>query len=225
MDFSNVLWLLVFIIILGIAIYIIKKIIYPTVKPVINKIFNHEGLDNVDEETDDFDDFINESLDIPDVDDEEDVKDEDVSVSYTAGYRDGNGEDPKLLKSIEENTKKMMDKQNELGVVVTNPEHASFTGGNIKYTREQLMDSSLLLPGQVSEKLKKDFNLPPEAVKMDNKNLITVNKSIGVNTVGSSLRNPTHDIRGDVLVNMSYQGPWNMSTIEPDVNNIGLCNN
>ena len=61
-------------------------------------------------------------------------------------------------------------------------------------------------------------------VKLSNTNLITVNKSVGVNTVGSSLRNASHDIRGDVLVSKLYQGPWNMSTIDPDMNNVGLSN-
>lgn len=223
MEFSGILWILILIIVLGIAIYIIKKVFYPTFKPMLNKIFGSESLDNIDD--DEFNEFLGDDSNVPDSDSSElDVSDQYDSVSYTGNYRDGNGADPKLISSIEENTKKLMDKQDELGVVVTNPEHASFTGGNVKYTKEQLMDSSLLLPGQVSNKLKKEFNLPPEAVKMGNKNLITVNKSIGVNTVGSSLRNPTHDIRGDILVGMTYQGPWNMSTIEPDVNNIGLCN-
>ena len=86
------------------------------------------------------------------------------------------------------------------------------------------MDSSLLLPGQVSNKLKKEFNLPPEAVKLSNTNLITVNKSIGINTVGSSLRNASHDLRGDELVSKFFQGPWNMSTIDPDINNVGFSN-
>ena len=116
-------------------------------------------------------------------------------------------------------------KQNVLGVLNTDPNYAPFNSANQrKYTKEELMDSSLLLPGQVSDKLKKDFNLPPEAVELDNSNLITVNKSVGVNTVGSSLRNASHDIRGDMLVGKSYQGPWNMSTIEADMNTIGLSN-
>ena len=114
---------------------------------------------------------------------------------------------------------------NVLGVINTDPNYAPFNSANQrKYTQEELMDSSLLLPGQVPDKLKDEFNLPPEAVSLDNSNLITVNKSVGVNTVGSSLRNASHDIRGDMLVGKSYQGPWNMSTIEADMNTIGLSN-
>ena len=131
----------------------------------------------------------------------------------------------KLPESLEETLGKQFNLNKELGTVITDPYYAPYKS-NItrKYTKDELMDSSLLLPGQVSNKLKKEFNLPPEAVKLSNTNLITVNKSVGVNTVGSSLRNASHDIRGDLLVGKSYQGPWNMSTIEADMNNIGLSN-
>lgn len=153
-----------------------------------------ENLDNV--EDDDFNNFIEDDLD------------------YITNFN-----------NTTNNTTKTSGKSNVLGVLNTDPNYAPFNSTNQrKYTKEELMDSSLLLPGQVSDKLKKDFNLPPEAVELDNNNLITVNKSIGVNTVGSSLRNASHDIRGDMMVGKTYQGPWNMSSIEADMNTIGLSN-
>lgn len=46
---------------------------------------------------------------------------------------------------------------------------------------------------------------------------------MGVNTVGSSLRNGTHDLRGDIPNPKINVSPWNNSTIEPDTNIKGIC--
>lgn len=182
-------------------------------------IIDKKKKEHFEDVEDEFNDFIGE--DIEDIDYE---NDENINQEYSAYHEDTGRINKKLLKSIEEKIKSKFNNNDELGVLITNPEYAEYKGSNTKLTKRDLMDSSLLLPGKVSEQLKKDFNLPPEAVKLDNNNLITVNKSIGVNTVGSSLRNASHDIRGDMLVGKSYQGPWNMSTIEADINNVGLAN-
>lgn len=183
-------------------------------------IIDKKKKEHFEDVEDEFNDFIGEDIEDIDYEDNE----EDNNQEYSA-YHNGNSRlKKKLLKSIEEKIKSKFNNNDELGVLITNPEYAEYKGSNNKLTKRDLMDSSLLLPGKVSEQLKKDFNLPPEAVKLDNNNLITVNKSIGVNTVGSSLRNASHDIRGDMLVGKSYQGPWNMSTIEADINNVGLAN-
>lgn len=39
---------------------------------------------------------------------------------------------------------------------------------------------------------------------------------IGKDTIGSSLRNPSYDLRTDPVIPVEYQGPWNQSTIERD---------
>ena len=197
-------------------------------------VFKKENFDNNEEE---FEEYIGSDLkyleDDYDIDDMEDddtisedlkekIKDKKTRSDISSKIKDRIN---KLPESLEETLGKQFNHNKELGTVITDPYYAPYKS-NItrKYTKDELMDSSLLLPGQVSNKLKKEFNLPPEAVKLSNTNLITVNKSVGVNTVGSSLRNASHDIRGDMLVGKSYQGPWNMSTIEADMNNIGLSN-
>jgi len=47
---------------------------------------------------------------------------------------------------------------------------------------------------------------------------LTSGYHIGVNTVGTSLRNPTYDIRGEIPNPRVHVSPWNQSTIGPDLN-------
>lgn len=47
---------------------------------------------------------------------------------------------------------------------------------------------------------------------------------MGVNTIGSSLRNGSHDLRGDIPNPKINVSPFLISTIEPDTNIRGLCN-
>lgn len=224
MGFKGFLTVLIFILII---IAVVGITLYFTV-------FKKENFDNNEDE---FEEYIGSDLkyleDDYDIDDmeyddtisedlKEKIKDKKTRSDISSKIKDRIN---KLPESLEETLGKQFNINKELGTVITDPYYAPYKS-NItrKYTKDELMDSSLLLPGQVSNKLKKEFNLPPEAVKLSNTNLITVNKSVGVNTVGSSLRNASHDIRGDMLVGKSYQGPWNMSTIEADMNNIGLSN-
>ena len=224
MGLIGFLVVLIFIIII---IAVVGIILYFTV-------FKKENFDNNDEA---FEDYIGSDLkyleDEYDIDDMED--DDTISEDLKEKIKDKKTRNDvsnkikdrinKLPESLEETLSKQFNLNNELGTVITDPNYAPYKS-NItrKYTKDELMDSSLLLPGQVSNKLKKEFNLPPEAVKLSNTNLITVNKSIGINTVGSSLRNASHDLRGDELVSKFFQGPWNMSTIDPDINNVGFSN-
>lgn len=219
----------------GILIVLIILIIIAVVGIILYfTVFKKENFDNNEDE---FEEYIGSDLkyleDDYNIDDMEDdntisedlkekIKDKKTRSDISSKIKDRIN---KLPESLEETLGKQFNLNKELGTVITDPYYAPYKS-NItrKYTKDELMDSSLLLPGQVSNKLKKEFNLPPEAVKLSNTNLITVNKSVGVNTVGSSLRNASHDIRGDMLVSKSYQGPWNMSTIEPDMNNVGLSN-
>ena len=53
--------------------------------------------------------------------------------------------------------------------------------------------------------------------------LIDPKMLMGVNSVGSSLRYPSHDIRGDIPNPKIRDFIWGNSTIEPDTNIKGLC--
>lgn len=60
--------------------------------------------------------------------------------------------------------------------------------------------------------------------KIDDANLINTNRySVGVNTVGQSLKNGGHDLRGTIPNPKFTVSPWNNSTIEPDYNIKPLC--
>ena len=63
----------------------------------------------------------------------------------------------------------------------------------------------------------------PDAISVKNRHLINISKPIGVNTIGTSLRNPSHDIRGTPSCPKFVISPWLQSSIEPDHNLKGLC--
>lgn len=53
---------------------------------------------------------------------------------------------------------------------------------------------------------------------LENVNLLQAGHHTGINTVSSSLRNASMDIRGDIPNPQVQVGPWNQTTIEPDTN-------
>jgi len=76
------------------------------------------------------------------------------------------------------------------------------------------------------EKNKDWFDDVYDSTSVKNAHLINIYKPIGVNTVASSLKNPSHDIRGDATPNPKFAiSPWMNSSIEPDSNirNQALC--
>lgn len=85
-----------------------------------------------------------------------------------------------------------------------------------------LFDVDKMLPQEVDHDW---FDIEPlqSTQTINNDNLINPKIHIGVNTVGSSLKNPSHDIRGDIPNPKITTSPWNNSSIEPDTNIKGLC--
>lgn len=84
-----------------------------------------------------------------------------------------------------------------------------------KNTPEDLFDTSKLLP---SETRTDWFEVMPDPINIKNRHLITTSRHIAVNTIGSSLRNPTYDLRPAPPNPKFVPGPWNQTTIEPDIN-------
>lgn len=66
--------------------------------------------------------------------------------------------------------------------------------------------------GQVALSLTIESNLSPDLQKLGDITPIDIRKDT-----------PT-DIRNDILIGKAYDSPWNMSTIEAEINNIGLTN-
>jgi hypothetical protein len=146
------------------------------------------------------------------------LKDDDYK-SYTNSKRAYNGQQPVFINSVENNTNNKMDVNDGMGVVESDPTTATYTSGNTKYTTEELYDSKLLLPGKITKEEKEWLNLPPEAVKISDRNLLTVNRPVGIDTIGQTLRNASHDLRGNGVPNPKVVvSPWNQSTIDADLN-------
>jgi hypothetical protein len=52
--------------------------------------------------------------------------------------------------------------------------------------------------------------------------LLQAGYHIGLDTIGQTLRNPTYDLRSDPIIPKRDVGPWNLSTIEPDLARVPL---
>lgn len=98
---------------------------------------------------------------------------------------------------------------------------AAYNGENKKMTDpSEVFKTDELLP----QEMNKDwFEVMPDQIKVKNRHLINVTKPIGVNTIGSSLKNPSYDIRGTPACPKFVVSPWMQSSIEPDINIKGLC--
>ena len=104
--------------------------------------------------------------------------------------------------------------------------HARYVGGKCRKKMRDIDKYNIdeMLP---REENKDWFDNPYEGAAVKNQHLINIYKPIGVNSLGSSLKNPSHDLRGDGTFNpKTAVSPWNNSSIEPDTNIRGqaLCN-
>lgn len=52
--------------------------------------------------------------------------------------------------------------------------------------------------------------------------LLQAGYHIGLDTIGQTLRNPNYQLRSDPVIPKSDVGPWNHSTIEPDIGRVPL---
>ena len=80
---------------------------------------------------------------------------------------------------------------------------------------EDLFDVDKFLPKDIRDDW---FEVMPEPISVKNRHLINITRPIGVNTIGTSLRNPSHDIRGAPPCPKFVVSPWLQSSIEPDIN-------
>jgi hypothetical protein len=60
-----------------------------------------------------------------------------------------------------------------------------------------------------------DTNAPSNILA--NQNFLSATQQLGVDTVLSSLRNPSYDLRNSIANPINLVSPWNMSTITPDL--------
>lgn len=106
----------------------------------------------------------------------------------------------------------------------TNGGYAAYSGVQMspdkKYSPEEVFKVDKLLPQEVKTDW---FDVMPEPIKVENRHLVNVTRPIGVNTIGTSHRNASHDIRGSPPCPKFVVSPWGQSTIDPDTNIKGPC--
>lgn len=88
-------------------------------------------------------------------------------------------------------------------------------GSNQNCEPEDLFDVDKYLPQEVTDDW---FEAPVEPVSVKNRHLINITKPIGINTIGTSLKNASYDLRAAPNNPKYVVSPWLQSSIEPDTN-------
>ena len=87
------------------------------------------------------------------------------------------------------------------------------SNGQSSCNNQQITNPSDLLPKDMNSDWS---NINPANADLKNINLLSAGQLIGINTVGSSLRNPNLQERSEPVIPKTNIGPWNNSTIESD---------
>ena len=93
---------------------------------------------------------------------------------------------------------------------------AGYKGGKRReLTDEEIFKAEDYLP---QEEAKDWFEVMPEPIQSKNRHLISVTRPVGINTIGTSLKNASYDIRGCPVNPKFVISPFLNSSIEPDYN-------
>ena len=87
------------------------------------------------------------------------------------------------------------------------------SNGSSSCNNQQVVSPADLLPKDGNSEWS---NINPANADLKNLNLLSAGQLIGINTVGSSLRNPNMQERSEPVIPKANIGPWNNSTIEAD---------
>jgi hypothetical protein len=141
-----------------------------------------------------------------------------VSGGYkSASYRDGlrGGRSDCLDKFFEEGDPFGSGVSEFAGRDETNGQFAGYVPGKKqKLSEEEKFNSTALLP----EEDTKGYFDDVYTTSVKNRHLINVYRPVGVNTISTSNRGRTRDIRGQPINPRNNVSPWNMSSWEPDIN-------
>lgn len=102
-------------------------------------------------------------------------------------------------------------------------QYANYVPGKQRKMRDvDKFNAEALLP---KEKHKDWFDDPYESTSVKNTHLINIYRPIGINTISTTLKNASHDIRGTPSNPKFSTSPWLNSSYEPDTNlrNQSLC--
>lgn len=87
-------------------------------------------------------------------------------------------------------------------------------GKKRKMTEEDKFNSKELLPSETN----KDWFEDVQTTSIKNPHMINIYRPVGINSISSSLKNPSRDIRGAEPNPRAFVSPWNMSSYEADRN-------
>jgi len=101
---------------------------------------------------------------------------------------------------------------------LSNGDFLQVSGINTTMPASSCNSAAVVNPGDL---LPKDINsewasVNPASNDLKNLNMLSAGQLIGINTVGSSLRNPNLQERSEPVIPKTTIGPWNQSTIEAD---------
>ena len=101
-------------------------------------------------------------------------------------------------------------------VLEGNADYATFVGsGNGKLSDRDKFDAGSLLPKESNGEW---FDDPYESTGIKSSKLINIYRPVGVNTIQTTLKNASLDIRGSPPNPKYPVSPWNNSSYEPDTN-------
>ena len=86
-------------------------------------------------------------------------------------------------------------------------------GGSKSCNSQKVIDPKELLPNDSNSEWAK---INPASTDLKNMNMLSSGHHIGINTVGSSLRNANLQVRSEPAIPQVDVGPWNNTTIETD---------
>lgn len=139
-------------------------------------------------------------------------------INYAEGER--GGASPNLDQFFEEGNP-LNENEND-NFLPNDPEnkYASYGGKPRKeLSDEEKFNASELLPKEERQDWFEDVT--PQKIK--NRHLINIYRPIGVNTVITSRKNGSLDIRGNPVNPKTFVSPFLNSSIDPDVNARGIC--
>jgi hypothetical protein len=146
------------------------------------------------------------------------------SASYAEGSRGNGGSDLDSLFSVDNDlvSGSLRDNDEFVGMDESGDKLAGYKPGKRReLSDEEIFNADDYLP---KEESKDWFEVMPEPIQSKNRHLISVTRPIGVNTVGTSLKNASYDIRGCPPNPKMVISPFLNSSIEADYNTKGFCN-
>lgn len=131
-----------------------------------------------------------------------------LNRSYAYGQRESNCYDEGNVENFAEINPHLMENN-------TYEFDSSHVGNNKKLSDEEKFDSSLLLPKETKPDW---FNDIPYIMSDFDAALANSTRHIGVDTIGTSNRNASQDLRGDPMPIVKFMtGPWNQSSIDQKI--------